>query len=168
MTDLSALARAATAQHAYTMLTARLAPQHRIQRPRFVLLAIPIELVTALGALPVGWSLITDPSGAGVGLPSAWIASTAFGTYLVPGLYLLLMNGFGMLIAAALTLWSHWFAPWWTGALAVGLMVWILVQLALLPETSWLQWFFLSSGVALGLISLFWLRQSGQLRRLTT
>ncbi len=80
------------------------------------------------------------------------------------GIYLLLMNGLGMLVAASLTLWRHWFAPWLTGALAVGLIVWILVQLVVMPQTSWLQWFFLATGIALGVISLFWLRRTGQLR----
>ena len=146
------------------MITAHFTASGRIERPWFVWLAIPLELITALGALPVGWSLITDPSGAGIGLPSDWIAGSMFGTYLVPGIYLLVMNGAGMLVAAGLTLWRHWFAPWWTGTLAVGLIVWILVQFMLMPETSWLQWFFLASGVALGFISLFWLRRTGQLK----
>ena len=146
------------------MLTARLAPAPRIDRPAFVWLAIPIELITALGALPVGWSLIADPTGAGMGMRSDWMANTLFGSYLVPGMYLLVMNGFGMLLAAGLTLWRHWVAPWWTGTLAIGLIVWILVQLILIPETSWLQWFFLASGLVLGFISLFWLRRTGQLK----
>src|SRR4051812_46500345 len=165
---LSALARGVAADDASRMTTMRLAPHHGIDRPTFVLLALPIELITALGALPVGWSLITDPTGSGIGLPSAWIANTAFGTYLVPGLYLLFINGFGMLVAAALTLLRHWFAAWWTGTLAIGLIVWILVQVAVMPETSWLQWFFLSSGLCLGLVSLFWLRHTGHPHLRTT
>jgi len=146
------------------MITTHLAADGTLPRPWFVWFAVPIELITALGALPVGWSLISDPSGSGIGLPSDWIASSAFGTYFVPGIYLLVMNGVGMLLAAGLTVWRHWLAPWWTAVLAVGLIIWILVQLVVMPETSWLQWFFLASGVALGFISLFWLRRTNQLR----
>jgi hypothetical protein len=146
------------------MLTAHLTANGRIERPPFVWPAVPIELITALGALPVGWSLMSDPSGHGVGLPSTWIAGSIFGTYFIPGVYLVVMNGLGMLVAAGLTLRRHWFAPWWTGTLAVGLIVWILVQFSLMPETSPLQWFFLGSGLVLGFISLLWLRRTGQLR----
>jgi len=146
------------------MFVAHLTADGRITRPPFVWLAIPIELITALGALPVGWSLMTDPSGSGMGLPSAWIAGSILGTYFIPGIYLLLMNGLGMLVAVGLTLYRHWSAPWWTAVLAVGLIVWILVQFALMPETSPLQWFFLASGLALGFIALFWLRRTAQLK----
>ena len=131
---------------------------------RIAAATLRFALVTAAGALPVGWSLVTDPSGAGIGLPSDWIANSLFGTYLVPGIYLLVMNGLGMLVAAGLTLARHWFATWWTGTLGVGLIAWILVQVVVMPETSWLQAFFLASGLSLGLIALFWLRRTGQLR----
>jgi hypothetical protein len=67
-------------------------------------------------------------------------------------------------VAAGLTVIRHWFAPWWTGTLAVGLIVWIAVQLVLISETMWLQWFFLATGLILGFIALFWLRRTGQLR----
>ena len=146
------------------MITWHLAAPGRIERPLFVWLGAAIAAVTALGALPVGVSLITDPSGAGIGLPNSWIANSIFGSYLVPGLYLLLMNGVGMIGLIALIVARHWSAPWWMGTLGVGLIIWILVQLAIMPETSWLQWFFLLSGLALGFVALFWLRRTGQLR----
>ena len=136
----------------------------RIDLPRYVWLAPPIELITALGALPVGMMLMTDPTGSAISLPADWIANSPFGNYFIPGVYLFVMNGLGMLVALGLTAMRHWFAPWWTGTLAVGLIVWILVQLLVMPETMWLQWFFLGSGLILGFIALFWLRRTGQLR----
>ena len=44
------------------------------------------------------------------------------------------------------------------------MIIWILVQLAVMPETMFLQWIFLAVGFALGFIALFWLRRTGQLR----
>ena len=52
-------------------------------------------------------------------------------------------------------------APWLTGALGVGLLVWILVEIVVLPETSFLTWMFLAIGLALGIVALFWLRRIG-------
>ena len=137
---------------------------HRVERPRYAWIAVVLELATALTAIPVGWMLMTDPSGAGIGLPSSWIEGSPFGSYLIPGLYLFAMNGIGMVVVAGLTVMRHWSAPWLTGALGVGLIVWILVQLAIMPETMWLQWTFLAVGIVMGFVALFWLRRTDQLR----
>jgi hypothetical protein len=107
---------------------------------------------------------ITDTSGATVGLPAGWIEGTIFGTYLIPGIYLLVVNGFGMLAVAALSVIRHRVAPWLTGVLGAGLVIWILVELLLLPETMFLTWLFLAIGLVLGVVSLAWLRRTGQLR----
>src|SRR5690349_22639223 len=65
----------------------------RIERPGYAWIAIALEVFTAIGAIPVGFAMLTDTTGASVGLPGGWIEATPFGSYLVPGLYLLLMNG---------------------------------------------------------------------------
>jgi hypothetical protein len=136
----------------------------RIERPRFVWIAVVLEAFTALGAIPVGLMLLADTSGALAGLNADWMRGSAFGSYLVPGLYLLFVNGFGMLALAALTVRRHPMAPWLTGALGVGLIVWIAVEIVVLPETSFLTWMFLATGLALGVVALFWLRRTRQLR----
>lgn len=43
-------------------------------------------------------------------------------------------------------------------------MIWILVQVAVMPEVTWLQGLFLVVGVVLDLVCLAWLRVTGQLR----
>ena len=124
-------------------------PDGRVIRPPWIWAAVAIEVFTGLLAIPVGWSFITDPTGGSLGLPAGWIEHTVFGNYFVPGLYLLLMNGIGMLLLAGLTIRRHWSAPWLTGVLGAGLVIWILVQLAIMPETMILQWIFLAAGIAL-------------------
>jgi hypothetical protein len=144
---------------------AHLAPtSSRLELPVYVWLAVVIELFTAVLAIPVGWMFITDPSGGSMGVPQSWIADTIFGSYLIPGLYLFVVNGIGMLVVAGLSLRRHWSASWLTGALGVGLIVWIIVQLAVMPETMVLQWLFLAAGLILGFVALFWLRRTDQLR----
>ena len=127
-------------------------------------LALVLQLATALTAVPVGLSLMLDPSGAGIQLPSEWIQQSVFGSYFVPGMYLFGMNGLGMIAVAALIWRRHWSAPWLTGVLGAGLVIWILVQLVVMPEVMWLQWAFLAVGLALGFCSLFWLRRTGQFK----
>jgi hypothetical protein len=136
----------------------------RVERPAYVWLAIVLELFTALGAIPVGIMLLTDPTGAGVGFPAGWIEATPFGSYFLPGVYLLLMNGVGMIVLAALSVVRHRYAPWLTGVLGTGLVIWIGVQLIVMPEFSPLQAMFGAIGLVLSVISVVWLRRTGQLR----
>ena len=137
---------------------------HQIERPSYVWIAVVLEILTGVLAVPVGWSFIQDPTGSALGIPQGWIESTVFGTYLIPGLYLLAVNGFAMFALAALTVRRHWTAPWLTGALGVGLIIWIAVEIVTLPETMILTWVFLAIGFVLGFIALFWLRRTGQMR----
>ena len=135
-----------------------------LPRPAWAWLAVVLELFTAIPALIVGWQLVTDTSGASVGFPQGWIEATVFGSYLVPGLYLLLVNGVGMLALAGLTAARHWLAPWLTAILGAGLVIWILVQLVVMPEFSILQAIFGLIGAALVVLGIGWLRVTGQLR----
>ena len=139
-------------------------PAGRVERPPYAWLAVAIEIPTAILAIPVGLSFITDPTGQSMGLPAGWIEATPFGSYLVPGLYLLLMNGVAMLALAGLTVMRHWTAPWLTGVLGSGMVIWILVQILVMPETMFLTWIFLGVGIVLSAISVVWLRRTGQLR----
>jgi hypothetical protein len=136
----------------------------RVDRPRYVWLAIVLELFTAVGAIPVGVQLVTDTTGSTIGFPPGWIEATPFGSYLVPGLYLLLMNGVGMLVVAGLSVVRHRGAPWLTALLGTGLVIWILVQLFAMPEFSYLQAIFGTIGIVLAGIGVAWLRRTGQLR----
>lgn len=136
----------------------------RVERPAYAWIAIALELMTAVGAIPVGLMFLADPTGRLVQVPQGWIEATVFGSYAIPGLYLLLVNGAGMLLLALLSVRRHWLAPWLTGTLGVGMIIWILVEIVLLPETMILTWVFLATGLALGFVALFWLRRTGQLR----
>src|SRR4029079_12281935 len=118
-----------------TPMHAQLIPVNgRIERPSYVWLAIALEVFTAFGAIPVGLIFIGAPSGRSMQIPEEWIRNTVFGTFTIPGLYLLFVNGLAMLFDAGLSVVRHWLAPWLTGALGIGLIVWIGVQLLVMPE----------------------------------
>lgn len=136
----------------------------RVERPAYTWVAVALEVFTALGAIPVGLMFLMDPTGGLIQMQPGWIEGTVFGSYFVPGLYLLFVNGLGMLLTALLIVRRHPLAPWLTGALGVGLIIWILVEILVLPLTMILTWIFLATGFALGFIALFWLRRTGQLR----
>jgi hypothetical protein len=141
-----------------------LSPDARIERPAYAWLAIALEVFTAVGAIPVGVMLLSDPSGAAVGFPAGWIEATPFGSYLVPGLYLFAINGVAMLVLAALSVQRHRWAPGLTVVLGAGLLVWIGVQLVVMPETSTLQAAFGAIGLTLVVVGVGWVRRLGWLR----
>ncbi len=128
----------------------------RVPMPRYVWVAVVLEIFTAVLAIPVGLMFITDPSGAAMSI-EGWLDGTVFGDFLVPGIYLFAVNGVGMLVLALLTVMRRPIAPWLTGALGIGLMIWIAVQLALISESMILQPLFFAVGLILGFVALFWL-----------
>lgn len=132
----------------------------RAERPGYAWIAVGLQLFTALMAIPVGLQLIANPEGAPLGLPQAWIDATPFGSWLLPGLVLLTIIGAGQLVAAALIVVRHPLAPWLTGALGVGLMIWIAVQVAMLPFSPLQPVVFVIGGLE-GLVALAWLRRAG-------
>ena len=135
-----------------------LAMSDRVDRPRWVWIGIGLQIFVGVMAVPVGLAMILDPNGNPVGIPHEWIAESPFGSFLIPGLFLLLVNGFGQLAAAALAIARHWLAPWVMGGLAVALITWISVQVLIIP-LSVLQPLIFVIGVVQGFVALFWLRR---------
>jgi len=91
---------------------------------------------------------VADPSGGALGMPVELLARSPFSDFLVPGLTLLVVNGLGSLVGAALSL-----ARWrWAGALAVALgaflAAWIVLQVLWIGPIAWLQPLMLGSGLA--------------------
>ncbi len=135
----------------------------RVERPGYAWIAAALQVVVGLAAIPIGLQLMMDANGAPLGLPQAWIDATPFGSWLVPGLFLFAMNGIGQLVAAAVIVMRHPLAPWLTGALGVGLMIWIAVQVALMPPHP-LQPTMFTIGAIEGVVAFFWLRRLGLVR----
>jgi hypothetical protein len=128
-----------------------------LPRPGWVWIGVGLQLFVGVMAVPVGLVMIADPHGNPVGIPQEWIASSPFGSYLLPGIFLLLVNGIGQLTAAALAIGRHPLAPWAMGALGAGLLIWIAVQVLIIP-LSFLQPMIFAVGIAQGLVALFWIR----------
>jgi hypothetical protein len=135
----------------------------KIERPGYVWLGIASQVFVGIMAVPVGLMMVVEPNGSPLGIPNEWVADSAFGSFLVPGLFLLLVNGVAQLVAAALAVMRHPFAPWLMGALGVTLLAWIAIQVLIIP-VSFLQPAIFVIGLVQGFVALFWLRQLGHLR----
>lgn len=88
-----------------------------------------IQLFVALGALPVGYIMLIDPSGESNKLSVDILSNSPFSDFFIPGLVLFVVNGVGSLLAAVFSLGRKNAAARFgvlTGLLLIG---WLLFQI---------------------------------------
>lgn len=130
-------------------------PRPKLPAPLRWLLAI--DLFVGVTAVLGGVGLVADPSGRNVGLSLSMLEHSPFDTFLVPGLVLAVVIGGAALLASLAHLLRWRFAgqaSLFAGLLLVG---WILVQVLMIRELSWLHgvYFVLGLGqIALALRAL--------------
>lgn len=133
-------------------------------------LLVALELFNALGAFYGGGSLVADPNGQPMGmLPAHEMRGLLFGSYLVPGVILLLANGvFPTVVVLGALTGRRWSVR---AHMLVGLVLtgWTAVEVAMLGWVSFLQPLMLAVGIAIfALGSLYFARKEGTRRRLAT
>ena len=108
-----------------------------------------------LGLLIVGWFNLVSALGGGIGLvvangmgmPRSWLAGTPFDSFVIPGLILLLIVGGTQALAV---LGQHRRQPWFLAAAGVagfGMVIWVYVEVALLPVYSFLHTLYFTTGM---------------------
>ncbi|MGA1837676.1 hypothetical protein VD659_12175 [Herbiconiux sp. 11R-BC] len=103
-----------------------------------------VAAFNALSAIGGGIGLIATN---GMGAPVSWLDGTAFDSYLVPGLVLLVVVGGTQLLALVLQ-WRHQrFALVASVVAGFGIVIWIHVEVALLPGYSFLQTLYFATGL---------------------
>lgn len=100
------------------------------QRP-IVRAAIGLEVLLSLGALGGGLALVLGPRGEILPLPVSSLAGSPFDTYFVPGLILFSVLGIGPLLAAGLAWTGRPVAPLAAVVTGIGLLIWLLVEIAI-------------------------------------
>ncbi|MFC9709346.1 hypothetical protein ACFTRD_14465 [Paenibacillus sp. NPDC056933] len=129
---------------------------------------IIMQGLLGIGAIIGGGVLIIDPSGSLVGMPPSLLEHSPFGSFLIPGIILLLVLGVvPMIIAIALIRHAHWgigeklnLYPnqyWgWTFSLYTGfaLIIWIMVQVYWLQHVSVIHLFYFAWGVGIQIVTL--------------
>jgi len=81
-----------------------------------------VEVVVGVGAVYGGYSLLTDADG--LGAKQGWLEGSIFPDYTVPGLFLLVVIGGGMLTAATVTMRAPAYAARAAGIMAAVLVAW--------------------------------------------
>jgi hypothetical protein len=120
-----------------------------------------LQIFIGLGGVAGGWGLLSDVSGAGVGMATEALARSPFPDYLIPGLVLLSVNGVGNLIGGILTLRKSPQYPLWAISLGAFLMAWIVMQVWWIGLLHWLQPLYFGFGLAEGILG-FLARKPGE------
>jgi hypothetical protein len=108
------------------------------RRPAAVWILLILLVIQGLGGLGGGLSLVLKPDGSIMKMPPSYLEGSPFSDFLIPGLILLLVLGVLPLVAAA-GLWRRRAWAWYAAfAVGCGLMIWILVEITIIPF-SWLQ-----------------------------
>lgn len=128
------------------------------RRPASALVLAGVQGLVAVSALAGGWQLVAT----GYGMPVEWLARTPFDDWTVPGVLLWSTVTVPQLLGAAAALirtpwWPRigWIAGYLTGA---GLVVWIVVQLAVLQRYFFLQAVIVGLGVLEIALAAWWQR----------
>lgn len=135
----------------------------RPHRPVAATVLIVLLVLLAIGAIPAGILFLLDTSGGNMGMNADALANSPFTSFLIPGLFLVCVLGlWSFVLAYGLVRTPHWPAldrlTAWTGEqwawgfviLQGGaLVIWIMVQVAIIGLNSFLQPFYFAYGLAL-------------------
>lgn len=113
-----------------------------------------LQAVTAIGAIPAGIGYLMDTSGQILGASVELLANSPLKSFLLPGLFLLLINGLAHVAGSFLSFSRHRYAGNAGLILGVLLTLWIIIQIAWISLTSFLQPLFLVIGLVNTFISL--------------
>jgi hypothetical protein len=130
-----------------------------IPRPRFVRygkLAVGLLVVLALGALGGGIALISSPDGSAMQWDVSMLAGSPFADFTIPGLILGGLFGVGSLVVAVLGFRRSRIAPFLAFAIGAGQMIWIVAELAIIGEFSFLHPTMFLIGFGIAAASLRW------------
>jgi hypothetical protein len=106
-----------------------------------------LQAFIGLGAVAGGLGLALEPSGANLGIPLELLENSPFSSYLVPGIVLLSVNGFGSLLGAAASFMRQPYAGETAMALGVFLVTWIMLQVYWFAGIHWLHALYFGLGL---------------------
>ena len=126
--------------------------------------AITLLLINGIGAIWGGFGLIYDPSGNFMQMPLEFLQYSPFSNYLIPGIILLVFNGFLSLAAATLVARKHRFHSHFTIFQGVVLVIWLSVQIVMIRQFYFpLHLPFYIIGFGLIFIGIFLINRKNQL-----
>ncbi len=113
----------------------------------FIILGI-IEAFIAIGAIPAGYLFLSDTSGTRMGNSVALLENSPLKSFLIPGLFLLIVHGFGNVFGAILSFREKNSAGITGLVLGIIMVMWIIIQVYWIGLSSFMQPLFFCIGIA--------------------
>ena len=98
-----------------------------------------LQLFVGISAIGGGAFLVVDPTGEAIGFSVDQLAGSPFHTFLIPGLFLAIVNGLGGVAGGIFTFARRRIAGVVGIALGGILMLWIVIQVIIIGLVAWLQ-----------------------------
>ncbi len=132
-------------------------------RSALAIAAVVLDAVLGIGAFGGGLALMLGPHGEILPLPVSLLKGSPFDSYCGPGLILFTVLGVGPLAVALLAWRRQRWAPLLTVGVGVALLIWLAVEIAIIGYANDppLQPIYIGLGIAIGLVGIAWLRQTG-------
>ena len=130
-----------------------------IPRPRldrWGKVAVVALVVLGLGALAGGVALVARPDGSVMQFDVSLLDGSPFADFMIPGLILGGVFGIGSLATALLGFSRSRTAPFLAFAIGLGQMIWIVIQLAIIKEVSFLHPTMFGIGLVIAASSVPW------------
>jgi len=113
----------------------------------FILLGT-IEAFIALGAIPAGYAFLSDTTGINMGNSVTMLEKSPLKSFLIPGLFLLIVHGFGNVYGSVLSFRKKNSAGITGLFLGIVLVMWIIIQVYWIGLLSFMQPLFFCIGIA--------------------
>lgn len=119
-----------------------------------------LHVFIGIGAVFGGLGAVLNPM-APMGISTDTLKLGPFETFLVPGLFLLIVLGMGNLVAGWLLRYPWKVRGYISGAFAVIMVLWIVIQCVILQSVNALHVLFFLLGLLQGILALGCLRRDG-------
>ncbi len=113
----------------------------------FIILGV-LQVITAIGAIPAGIGYLIDTTGAAMGVTVEMLANSPLTSFLIPGLFLVLVHGLGNIVLAIVNFRKMPVAGISSLGMGIVLCMWIIIQVYWIGLGSFLQPLFLAVGLA--------------------
>jgi hypothetical protein len=100
----------------------------KIKEKRLIIWLGILQAFIGVGAVPAGIAMIYNPSGSDLGMTVEMLINSPFADFLIPGIFLLGVNGIGSLLGALATFLGYRYAGKIAIGLGIFLILWILIQ----------------------------------------
>ena len=126
-------------------------------------MAVVLDVILGIGAFGGGLALMLGPHGEILPLPVSLLKGSPFDSYFGPGLILFTVLGVGPIAVALLTWRRHRWTPLLSVGVGLALLIWMAVEIVIIGYANDppLQPIYIGLGIAIGVVGIAWLRQTG-------